>query len=127
MTHDDLFRLILIGNFVLFLPFALYHRVRSNTGEKLDRWQEGAVILFGLRLGLGRVINSSKTGRVRFHFPASRLPSKSHTQHGHRQSKRVDQRAARHRWDTQGFQKLDCLHPLVEWAPRVGICLKQTW
>lgn len=51
MNHDDLFRLILVGIFVLFLPFALYHRIRSNTGEKLDRWQEGAIILFGLRLG----------------------------------------------------------------------------
>ncbi len=38
---------ILVG----FLPFGLYHRIRSNlTGEKLDRWQEGAFILFGLRL-----------------------------------------------------------------------------
>jgi protein-S-isoprenylcysteine O-methyltransferase Ste14 len=51
MNHDDIFRLILVGIFVLFLPFALYHRIRSNTGEKLDRWQEGTIILFGLRLG----------------------------------------------------------------------------
>lgn len=51
MHPDDLFRLILLGIFFLFAPFALYHRVRSNTGEKLDRWQEGACILFGLRLG----------------------------------------------------------------------------
>ena len=51
MTIDDLFRLILIAIFVAFLPFALYHRIRSNIGgEKLDRWQEGAFILFGLRL-----------------------------------------------------------------------------
>ena len=51
MTHDDVFRLILLVIFFAFLPFAAYHRIRSNTGEKLDRWQEGALILFGLRLG----------------------------------------------------------------------------
>jgi protein-S-isoprenylcysteine O-methyltransferase Ste14 len=51
MHHDDLFRLILLAIFVLFLPMAVYRRIRSNTGEKLDRWQEGAIILFGLRLG----------------------------------------------------------------------------
>jgi protein-S-isoprenylcysteine O-methyltransferase Ste14 len=51
MTQNDIFRLILIVIFCAFLPFALYHRIRSNmSGEKLDRWQEGAFILFGLRL-----------------------------------------------------------------------------
>ncbi|MEO8165315.1 MAG: isoprenylcysteine carboxylmethyltransferase family protein [Betaproteobacteria bacterium] len=33
-----------------FLPFALYHRLRSHTDERLDRWQEGVFMLFGLRL-----------------------------------------------------------------------------
>ena len=51
MKHDDLFRLILIVILAAFLPVALYHRIRSNTGEKLDRWQEGTFILFGLRFG----------------------------------------------------------------------------
>jgi protein-S-isoprenylcysteine O-methyltransferase Ste14 len=51
MTGDDLFRLILAIIFFAFLPFALYHRIRSKTDEKLDRWQESAFILFGLRLG----------------------------------------------------------------------------
>lgn len=51
MTNDDLFRLILLIIFFAFLPFALYHRIRSKADEKLDRWQEGAFILFGLRLG----------------------------------------------------------------------------
>ncbi len=51
MPHDDLFRLLLLLIFIAFVPLGLYHRIRSNTGEKLDRWQEGAVILFGLRLG----------------------------------------------------------------------------
>ena len=50
MTPDDLFRLIFLAILVGFLPFALYHRIRSITSEKLDRWQEGAFILFGLRL-----------------------------------------------------------------------------
>ena len=51
MHHDDLFRLIFLAMFVGFLPFALFHRIRSNGGgERLDRWQEGAFILFGLRL-----------------------------------------------------------------------------
>lgn len=50
MTHDDLFRLIFLTIIVVFLPFGLYHRIRSHTGEQLDRWQEGPLILFGLRL-----------------------------------------------------------------------------
>ena len=50
MTNDDLFRLIFLAILVGFLPFALCHRIRSITNEKLDRWQEGAFILFGLRL-----------------------------------------------------------------------------
>lgn len=57
MTHDNLFRLILLGIFFAFLPFGLYHRIRSHTGEKLDRWQEGTFILFGVRLsGIPAVI-----------------------------------------------------------------------
>lgn len=51
MSDDDLFRLLLFGIFVAFVPFAVLHRFRSVTNEKLDRWQEGAFILFGLRLG----------------------------------------------------------------------------
>ncbi len=50
LTNDNLFRLILLAIFVTLLPFALYHRIRSMTKEKLDRWQEGPFILFGLRL-----------------------------------------------------------------------------
>ena len=51
MYPDDLFRLIFLVILVSFLPFGLYHRIRSNTTrEKLDRWQEGTFILFGLRL-----------------------------------------------------------------------------
>jgi protein-S-isoprenylcysteine O-methyltransferase Ste14 len=50
MTTDDLFRWILLLIFAAFLPMAMYYRFRSHTGEKLDRWQEGVFILFGLRL-----------------------------------------------------------------------------
>lgn len=50
MTDDDLFRLMLLLLGAVFMPIAAYHRFRSFTGEKLDRWQEGVAILFGLRL-----------------------------------------------------------------------------
>ena len=51
MTDDALFRWIFVAILIGFLPFGLYHRIRSNlSGEKLDRWQEGVFILFGLRL-----------------------------------------------------------------------------
>lgn len=51
MTDDELFRWIFVAILVAVLPIGLYHRIRSNlAGEKLDRWQEGAFILFGLRL-----------------------------------------------------------------------------
>lgn len=50
MADDNTFRLALIIAFIAFAPFAVYGRIRSVTKEKLDRWQEGAFILFGLRL-----------------------------------------------------------------------------
>jgi protein-S-isoprenylcysteine O-methyltransferase Ste14 len=50
MTQDDLFRLILVIIFFTFVPFAAFHRIGSQPDEKLDRWQEGVWILFGLRL-----------------------------------------------------------------------------
>ena len=51
MIVDETFRWIFVMILVGFLPFGLYHRIRSNMSrEKLDRWQEGAFILFGLRL-----------------------------------------------------------------------------
>ncbi len=50
MADDNTFRLVLIIVIAAFAPFAVYHRVRSITNEKLDRWQEGVFILFGLRL-----------------------------------------------------------------------------
>jgi protein-S-isoprenylcysteine O-methyltransferase Ste14 len=50
MTDDQLFRYILIAGFVVTLPIALYHRLRAQTGERLDRRQEGWFILVTLRV-----------------------------------------------------------------------------
>ena len=46
---DDLARVILLGGFALVAPVGIYHRVRSRTDEKLDRRQEGWLILLTLR------------------------------------------------------------------------------
>jgi protein-S-isoprenylcysteine O-methyltransferase Ste14 len=55
MTDDQFFRYVLIVGFVVALPIGIYHRLRSHTGEPLDRRQEGWFILIALRLcgGLG--------------------------------------------------------------------------
>ena len=50
MNDDDVFRFAMIAICVVFMPLGLYYRIRSYTGEKIDRWQEGGFILFGLRL-----------------------------------------------------------------------------
>lgn len=50
MTDGNTFRLMLIIIVVVFGPIAMSYRLRNQTDEKLDRWQEGAFILFGLRL-----------------------------------------------------------------------------
>jgi hypothetical protein len=50
MADDNPFRLALIVVVATFGPFAVCHRIRSATTERLDRWQEGVFILFGLRL-----------------------------------------------------------------------------
>jgi hypothetical protein len=50
MTDDQLFRLILLGGFLIFVPFGVWHRLKARTGEKLDRRQEGLFILITLRL-----------------------------------------------------------------------------
>ncbi len=51
LADDNLIRYTMIGAFIAFMPFAVYFRIRSRTSEKLDRWQEGPCILFGLRIG----------------------------------------------------------------------------
>jgi len=50
MNDDQLFRLILIAGCVALVPMGVYHRLKSRTGEKLDRTQEGLFILIALRL-----------------------------------------------------------------------------
>ena len=54
MTDEQIFRLVLIAGFVIIMPAALYHRVKSQaTRESLDRRQEGLFVLATLRpLGL---------------------------------------------------------------------------
>lgn len=50
MADDNTFRLLLLFIVAVFGPIAMTYRLRSRTDEKLDRWQEGVWILFGLRL-----------------------------------------------------------------------------
>jgi protein-S-isoprenylcysteine O-methyltransferase Ste14 len=50
MDYDIFFRNIMLASFMIFMPCAAYFRVRSKTSEKLDRWQEGWFLLFGIRL-----------------------------------------------------------------------------
>lgn len=50
MTHDTIFRGVLIVVVAIVLPVGLYHRIKSEaTREKLDRRQEGVFILATLR------------------------------------------------------------------------------
>ncbi len=56
MSDDDTFRIVLLAGMLIVLPIAAWHRVRSATGEKLDRRQEGLFILLTLRpLGLAMI------------------------------------------------------------------------
>ena len=47
---DNQFRYVLLAGLILVLPIGIYHRIKSRTGEKLDRLQEGIFILISLRL-----------------------------------------------------------------------------
>ena len=50
MEDEQTFRIILIVCAIALFPVAIFHRVKSqSTGESLDRWQEGPLILFTLR------------------------------------------------------------------------------
>jgi len=50
MNPDETFAVALTFGWLILFPIALFHRVRSQmTGEKLDRRQEGALILLVLR------------------------------------------------------------------------------
>jgi protein-S-isoprenylcysteine O-methyltransferase Ste14 len=50
MGDDNVFRIGMLAICLAFMPIGLYYRIWSYTGEKIDRWQEGVFILFGLRL-----------------------------------------------------------------------------
>ena len=50
METEQTFRTILIVCALALFPVTIFHRVKSqSTGESLDRWQEGPLILFTLR------------------------------------------------------------------------------
>jgi protein-S-isoprenylcysteine O-methyltransferase Ste14 len=49
VNDEQRFRIILLLVFVIFMPVGIYHRLKSQTGEKLDRRQEGLFILITLR------------------------------------------------------------------------------
>jgi protein-S-isoprenylcysteine O-methyltransferase Ste14 len=50
MSDEQTFRTSLIILSVALFPVMIYHRLKSQaTGESLDRWQEGRLILFTLR------------------------------------------------------------------------------
>src|SRR5262245_21329754 len=49
MSDDELFRLNLLAGFVMVMPIGVWHRLKSRTGEKLDRRQEGLFVLLTLR------------------------------------------------------------------------------
>ena len=46
---DDLARIVLLVGFAAVMPVGIYYRVRSITDERLDRRQEGWLILLSLR------------------------------------------------------------------------------
>lgn len=51
MSQEATFRIAFIAGFAAVLAIGLYHRMRSwASREPLDRWQEGAVLLFSLRI-----------------------------------------------------------------------------
>ena len=50
MGDDQNFRLILLAGFLILAPVGIYHRIKSRTGEMLDRRQEGWFILIALRV-----------------------------------------------------------------------------
>ena len=60
MGDDSTFRIALLIGMLVFMPIAIYRRVRSQaTGEKLDRRQEGYFILLTLRpLGIATMVGA---------------------------------------------------------------------
>jgi len=57
MGEDQTFRFVLIAGALVLVPIMVYHRLRSQTGESLDRRQEGLLILLTLRpLGIATMV-----------------------------------------------------------------------
>ena len=70
VSDDHMLRLMLIIVIAAFAPLAIYHRIRSITDEKLDRWQEGVFILFGLRLSFLPVFVGAVAWMINPHWMA---------------------------------------------------------
>ncbi len=63
---DDLARIILLVGFAVVAPVGIYHRLRSRTDERLDRRQEGWLILLSLRpLALACMVGLAAVWAVR--------------------------------------------------------------
>jgi len=59
MSGENAYRTMLLAIMLAFLPIGLYHRLRSFTGERLSRRDEGPVIMVALRLcGLAAMLAS---------------------------------------------------------------------
>ena len=58
MDNDNLFRLILFLSLLLIVPVTLYHRLKAHRpGERLNRREEGLLILLTLRpMGLATIV-----------------------------------------------------------------------
>jgi protein-S-isoprenylcysteine O-methyltransferase Ste14 len=57
MSEDQTFRLVLIAGAIFLVPIMVCHRLKSQTGESLDRRQEGLLILLTLRpLGIATLV-----------------------------------------------------------------------
>ncbi len=50
MDHEKAIRIVLIAGSAILIPIMAWFRIRSHTGESLDRRREGLFILVGLRL-----------------------------------------------------------------------------
>ena len=50
MEEEQTFRIILFISLAVFLPVGIYHRLKTHTTERLDRRQEGVLMLVSLRL-----------------------------------------------------------------------------
>lgn len=58
MPQENTFRILLSAWLLVFGSIGLYHRIKSITGEKLDRRQEGLFLFIALRLlGLASLLS----------------------------------------------------------------------